>query len=200
MFRKVRCWARHFKCGSYVTKQPKVLYNVVLPLIFTEVWSVLLAFIGVVLIEALIIKAMLKDNFENVIKKIIYVNFITTILGYLLQGIARCMALPLIASLNNFPKSLLYKNEVVAGLFGNVGSAFMPMRLFEKVPVATSVEIGMSFLITFTISVIFETRSLKKAYAGNEEIQRHIPNTVLIANIVSYILLLIWVLYYIKTH
>lgn len=175
--------------------KPTVLYNVVLPLFFVEVWSVFLAFIGIVIIEAWVINKILKDNFRNVVKKIIYINFLTTVIGYLLQGIVRLIVLSLVP-----PARILWDNEFVAGLMGNVGSTTAPMRLLEKEPISTIVAIGTSFLITFIISVVVETRSLRKAYAGNEEVQRLIPTATLKANVVSYCLLLAWVLYYVKTH
>jgi len=191
MLKKVWCRIREVEFGSRYTK-PTVLYNVVLPLIFVEVWSVFLAFIGIIIIEAWVINKILKDNFKNVVKKIIYINFLTTVIGYLFQGIVRLIVL-LVAP-------ILWDNKFVAGLMGNVGSATVPMQLLEKEPLSTIVAIGTSFLITFIISVVVETRSLRRAYAGNEEVQRLIPTATLKANAVSYCLLLVWVLYYVKTH
>lgn len=183
-------------------KQSVVLYNVVLPLIFVEVWSVFLAFIAIVIIETLVIKTILKERFEDVIKKIICVNFLTTVIGYLVQGIVRLMAL-LLALPSILPRDIhhiLWDNEFVAGFFGNVGSTNIPSRLFETEFLSTVVDIATSFIITFIISVVVETRSLRKAYDGNEKIQRLVPSAVLQANIISYFVLLMWVSYYIKNH
>ncbi len=174
----------------------------VLPLIFVEVWSVFLAFIAIVIIETLVIKTILMERFEDVIKKIICVNFLTTVIRYLVQGIVRLMAL-LLALPSILPRDIhhiLWDNEFVAGFFGNVGSTNIPSRLFETEFLSTVVDIATSFIITFIISVVVETRSLRKAYDGNEKIQRLVPSAVLQANIISYFVLLMWVSYYIKNH
>lgn len=158
-------------------------------------WSVILAFTGVVILEAWIINKIIKQDFKSVLRKTVFVNFLTTIVGYLLQGILRFIILCFTPHF-----SIIWKNPYIAGVLGNVGSTHYPMRLFEKEPIATMVEVLTSFLITFILSVVIETWSLKRSYAGNEEIQKLVPNATLKANIVSYLILLVWVLYYIKIH
>lgn len=174
----------HFK---NLSRKP-VLFDVILPLVFFEVWSVFLAFAGVVILEAWIINKIIKQDYKSVLRKTAVVNFFTTIVGYLLQGILRFIFLMCMP-----PSNILWDNPFVAGFFGNVGAGYFSIH-----PIATIVEVSTSFLITFILSVIIETRRLKRSYAVNEEIQELIPKATLSANIASYLLLLIWVLYYIK--
>lgn len=181
--------------GVRATNQPIVLYNLILPLLFLEVWSVSLAFIGVVVIEALIIKTELKTDFINVLKQTIWINFLTTILGYIGQGIIRYLCLSIVGKFVH-PKAgdVFWYNPVVLGFLGNV-----PWEgAYHKYFFAAIADISTSFIITFIISVVVETKYLRKAYGEDEKIQRLIPSAVLKANIASYALLLIWVLYYIR--
>ena len=61
----------------------------VLPLIFWEWWYVVLAFIFVVLLEAYVVKLFVKDEYKRLFKILFKANLITSIGGYLLQGILR---------------------------------------------------------------------------------------------------------------
>lgn len=155
----------------------------------------IIAFIGVVILEAWIINKIIKQDFKSVLRKTVFVNFLTTIVGYFLQGILRLIILSFTPH-----SDIIWKNPYVAGVLGNVGSTHSPMRLFEIVPIATMVEVLTSFLITFFLSVVIETWSLKRSYAENEEVQKVVPIATLKANIASYLVLFVWVLYYIKNH
>lgn len=193
MIGKLKYFVKPCKYNFHPFTKKIVLYDVALPLIFAEVWSVALAFFVVVLIEAWIIKNIIKVDFSEIIGKIIYVNFLTTIVGYFLQGIGRIIILSLALKLD-----MTFKNQYVQGLAGNVGSTHT--GIFDIVPIASAVEIGASFIIAFILSVVIETRSLKRKYDGNKDIQRLIPSATLKANIASYTLLLIWVFYYVKSN
>ena len=166
----------------------------VVPVFVYEIWILLLLIIPLIFVKAIIITRIIKDNFLNVIKKIVFISTFTTIIGYCVQAIARWSALMAVDGL--FPQSRFYESSVFNGLFGNVGSAFLPMCLFEEVPVAMSIELLTSILIIFALLVIVERRKLLKEYASNREIQHRVSKAVISANVAFALLLLVCEAYY----
>ena len=87
------------------------LYNVVLPLFFCESISILLAFLGVVAIEAFVSARKLKMPFREMHYMLAGVNFVTTVIGYFMQGLLRLSAfIGYTSSLPRHETSALYGN------------------------------------------------------------------------------------------
>ena len=97
----------------------------VLPLIFWEWWYVMLAFIFVVLLEAFIMKIFIKTEYNKLLKILFKANLITTIGGYLLQGILR-LIIGMIIYITTDQYFEFY--PVIVGVLGNVaiGKNYMP--------------------------------------------------------------------------
>lgn len=164
----------------------------VLPLILIELWCVLVAVIPFVCIKFSIIKFLLKKDFKNTLFKLVWVNFVTIVIGYSVQGFMRlsvCMVIPRIYDYGEF----------INGLFGNVGSDVTPMHLFTRLPLSTTTELLTSFILIVLISVIAERKKIEKLY-HNEEGKRAISIAVFKANIISYGILFIWITYYVAVN
>lgn len=160
------------------------LYNFILPLIFLEWWYVMLALIFVVLIETYIVKLFIKEKFRRLLVLLFRANVITTLLGFLLQGIIRLIIGMIIYSTTDHD---FEHYPVIEGILGNVG---MGTRLDS----AAISEIITSMIICLVLSVIIERSMIKKDLQETHK-STVITKSVLIANIISYLILTPWVFY-----
>lgn len=158
-----------------------ILYNMVLPILFFELWNVLLAFVFIVIIETFIINKIVKGNFKSLFIFVLLGNLFSTLLGYFAQGVIRLLLTMLLVSNN-----INYKTPIVDGLLGNVG-------ISEKTKFAPELIISIltSIIITFLLSVLIEKKVLIK-YTERRFESKLISKAVVRANIVSYLLLTIW--------
>ena len=167
-----------------ITKNKSIyLYNVVIPILFFEMWNVMLAFLFIVFIEAAIISFFIKINFYKLIKSVFIANLITTIIGYLIQGILRMLIFIPISGLFGFPKFL----DIIGG-----NLSLESYATNSGLPYEIIIYFSISMIIAFFISVHFEKTYLLGAIDADK---KRIEFSVLIANIVSYTLLFIWIIY-----
>jgi len=164
------------------------LFNMVLPLILWEWWYVLLAFIIIVFIETYIVKFYTKVDFLKLFNIFIVANLITTIGGYLAQGILRVI---IGGFLYTVPKVNFDSYPVVEGILGNVaiGKEYIPKFTTEVIST-----IATSIIITFTLSVIIERKYVLKNIKPSIDISLT-SKGVIVANVISYTLLTIWICY-----
>lgn len=158
--------------------------NFILPFIFFEIWYVLLAFVFVVLIETVVIKLFCKKDFALLFKVLLKANFWTTIVGYAAQGIIMLM-------LGIFAMAAIdisTDNKIINGLVGNGGINYKGLGRFGE-PV--TVTILTSMLIGLIISIVVERRILIKAL--HKAIEPWVITGIVIANLLSYMLLFVWV-------
>ncbi|MCW3105550.1 MAG: hypothetical protein JWQ09_56 [Segetibacter sp.] len=162
----------------------RYLPNVALPFLFFEVWYVLIAFLFVVLIEALIIKIFIKENFIRLFKVLLKANFWTTIVGYGLQGVLRIIiGFIAFASIDK-----ITDNKIFNSIVGNIG---IPDKSVHKNSDMITLTLVISMAIALIISIVVERRILIKEFEGMRV--KNISISVTIANIISYILLFLWV-------
>ena len=119
-------------------------------------------------------------------------NLITTIGGYLLQGILR-LIIGMILYITT--EQYFEPYPVLVGILGNVGigKAYMPELSTDVI--AT---IATSIILTFTLSVIIERKIILKNI--DSLVDKSLASKgIIIANIISYTLLTIWICYnYVK--
>jgi len=164
------------------------LYNMILPLVFWEWWYVVLAFIFVVLLETYVVNIFIKDEYKRIFKILFKANLITTIGGYILQGILRLIiGMILYITTEQYFESY----PVIRGILGNVGIGKEYIPEFTTDVIAT---IATSIILTFTLSVIIERRIVLKNI--DKLIDKSlVSKAVILANIISYTLLTIWICY-----
>jgi hypothetical protein len=170
------------------------LFNMAIPLFFIEWWFVMIAFIFIALIESFIVNFFIKKGYRKLFKILLIANLLTTLLGYLLQGIARTIITIILWVIGLKYESFgnLLENPIIEGIIGGVtpqkGGGTPDFTLDVIFAIATSI------LITFTLSVVIERKILIK-HLGSEFERSLITKSILIANIVSYTLLTIWIFY-----
>ena len=173
-----------------ITKRIKdgYLYDMILPLFIFEWWNVLLAFIFVVIIETYFVKFFIKEQYKRLFWILFKANLITTVIGYFCQGVVRLLLMGIIGRMT---KQFFDSYPVLQGILGNVGigNAYHP-----KLDVEVISEIVTSILITFAISVIIERKILLNSLRDKFE-SSLITKSIIIANVVSYILLTFWICY-----
>ena len=157
-----------------------VFLDVVLPFLFFELWYIIIAFVFVVLIETFIVRLFLRNSFFKLFKILLKANFQTTIIGYFLQGVVRIIILFIAASLN----FKLTGNDIFNALVENVGIGFQNRT-------SVLITICTSMIIALGISIVVERKVLIKSL-NNEAINK-ITTSIILANIVSYCLLFVWI-------
>lgn len=167
------------------------LNNAVLPFIFWEWYYVLIAFIAVFILETVILKFFINETYARLLKLLFVANIITTIGGYLLQGILR-LILGLI--LYAITEQYFEEHPIIIGILGNVNT----VKVTPGITIEVLTAIITSITLSFSLSVIIERKFLlKKVNSSNKNL---ISKGVITANIVSYLLLTIWLFYgYIST-
>lgn len=178
--------------GKY---QSGYLFNVAIPLFFFEWFYVILAFIFVMFIESIVINLFLNQGFKMTIKLVFLVNIVTTILGYFVQGITRLIILMLlfygIIIIN--PEFDFYVNPFIVGVLSGV----TPEKGSGSFVFTTEIIISIitSIVFAFTISVIVE-RKLLIAMMNSEKNKKLISKAIIIGNIVSYLFLSAWIVFW----
>ncbi|MEN8119451.1 MAG: hypothetical protein ABFS35_03855 [Bacteroidota bacterium] len=169
------------------TKEQKLksitFYNTIIPIIFFELWNVLLAFIFIVFIETLIISLLTKLSFSKLFSVVLIANLITTIIGYLGQGILRMLIFIPISGLLGYIKFL----DIIGGN--------LSLESYESkpgIPYELMINFSLSMIFAFIISVYFEKKHIDREFNDDEKIT---VKPILIANIISYVLLFFWILY-----
>lgn len=161
------------------------LLNVLIPYLFFEIFSILLAFIFVVIIETLIINKYLKIGLVKTFKVCYEANFLTTIIGYFLQGLLRIIIGYTIISFSD----KLEDNSIFRGLFGNVGIA---QEVYKDINIVVLTTIITSTVLALIISILFENYYFKISLKSQVD-KNLISKPVIIANLLSYIILAIWI-------
>ncbi|MBV6483826.1 MAG: hypothetical protein KFKLKKLM_00283 [Flavobacteriales bacterium] len=170
------------------------LFNMALPLFFIEWWFVWIAFVFIIIIETYIVHLFLKKGLVKTFKLLFLANLLTTIIGYLSQGIVRVIFSVLFFILSFRFKVLedVIMHPVIQGVFAGV----VPEKGGGKTEFTLDVIIAIStsILITFLISLIVERRILISKLEMEFE-KKLISKAIIIANLISYILLSIWIFY-----
>ncbi len=91
-----------------------IIFNVAIPIIFLEGFYVILFMIPIIIIESIVIFSFLKRSALKILGLAVIANVCTTLIGYLVQGIARLILLA--------PFSILLDNEIIRGIAGNIGA------------------------------------------------------------------------------
>lgn len=164
------------------------IINVLLPFLFFEIFSILLAFIFIVIIETLIINKYLKIGLVETFKACFEGNFLTTLIGYFLQGLLRIIIGFTIFSITD----KLNNNPILNGIFGNVG---IPEIAYKDIEIEVLSTIITSTFFALIISILFEIYYFK--IRMNSQVDKAlISKSIIISNIVSYTLLPIWIYMY----
>jgi hypothetical protein len=165
-----------------------ILLNAAIPLFFIEWWYVLLALVGVVLIEATILKMYLSNSFIQIAKWIFKANLISTLGGYIAQSVVRfIIGIVIFLSVSDRGDN----TSVLDTLFGNIGVGKYqggwknPTILFNFI---------IAFSICFILSVTIESRLIRR-YAGEQKLKKDLWKGVIVANIISYGFLTWWMLW-----
>ncbi len=162
-----------------------VLYDMILPMLFFEVFYVFLAFIPIVIIETAIISFVLKEKFTKLVLVVALANFITTIVGYVVQGFARF-------SLLAIPGYYSPDNPILQGISGNVGANYYEYK--KGLPLEVMVEFITSFVICFFLSVYVENIIVRK-FIQDPQKKKKVYSAVFLANLASYALLFVWLIW-----
>ena len=168
------------------------LLNVLLPFLFFEIYSIIIAFIFVIAIETLIIKQYLKVRIVDIIKVCVKANLWTTIVGYSLQGLLRFLIGIIIFLLTD----KLNDNSFFQGLFGNVGIA---KQVYKDIDIKVLTTISTSLFFALIISIFFERKIFLKYFELQVD-KILIKKSVLVANIVSYTFLAAWIYFNYQLH
>ncbi|NJK99923.1 MAG: hypothetical protein HC838_09480 [Spirulinaceae cyanobacterium RM2_2_10] len=161
------------------------LYNLVIPFVFWEIWHVLLALLVVAALESAVLSLSLGIRRFRFFSASFGMNLVTTLFGYILQGIARII--PLLFLSNYFPDDL-NDSPLFEGIMGNVGIGFtFPSETFVA-HFATSLILAL--LISWSVEY-FVLRTIIKVQVR----QRKLLWSVFLANLVSYALILAWLLF-----
>ncbi len=158
------------------------LYNVVLPIFLFEAWYILFALVIVVVIEAFIVSKTLKLTFVKSFNYLLFVNIVTSLFGFLLQGILRMIILMTLTDGNS---------KILNILLGNFGASESNFKS------DIIIELFISLIITCGLSVYIEYKSLKRIL--KQTIPKNtIFKNILIANSVSYILIFAYLIFILK--
>tara|TARA_B100000809_G_C14844983_1_gene426167 strand:+ start:77 stop:604 length:528 start_codon:yes stop_codon:yes gene_type:complete len=166
-----------------------------IPMLFIEWWFVILATLFVIIIESAIVNYYLKLELKKTITILFKANLLTTIVGYLAQGVARIILgiifmIPMFIS--NFKIDYISGKPIIEGLFATVS----PIKGggHPEFTSAVITNILTSMLITFALSVIIERKFLISRLENKDQIKLA-SKSIIIANIISYSILTIWVFY-----
>lgn len=159
------------------------LYNAVIPILFFEIWNIILAFLFIICVETFIISIITKLSYSKLFRVVLIANLITTIIGYLMQGILRMLIFIPISGVFGFPKFL----DIIGG-----NLSIQSYATNSGLPYELIINFSISMIITFFISVYYEKKYLLKKKVFSE---KTLGFSVLIANLVSYSLLFIWIIY-----
>jgi hypothetical protein len=132
----------------------------------------------VVVIEAYVISRLLKKTFKDSFGDVLYINIITTLIGFVLQGIIR---LALLMTLSDGESEIL---NILLGNLGTIENNFTVDKIIE-------LAIGLSF--GFVISFYFEWKFLMR-FISIKYTKIEVRNAVIWANLASYIFLFFYVL------
>lgn len=168
------------------------LLNVLLPFLFFEIYSILIAFIFVVAIETIIIKHYFKIQVIDIAKICFKANFWTTLIGYLLQGLLRLLIGLIIFGATD----KLNDNSYFQGFMGNVG---ITKKVYTDIDIKTLTTIITSSIFALIISIIFENKVFIKKFALQVD-KSLITKSILIANVVSYTFLAAWIYFNYQIH
>ncbi|PCI96486.1 MAG: hypothetical protein COB15_09985 [Flavobacteriales bacterium] len=164
------------------------LCNMVLPFIFFEWWYVLLSFIFVVLLESYVIKLFLKKSFKDLFKILFYANLVTTLAGYLFQGLFRIILSIIIWLVTGQDFSSYPITRAM------LGGTEIPKGVDPQLSIEVLVTIITSIIIAFTLSVIIERKFLVNKI-GKSIDKSLITKSIIVANLISYTLLTFWLFY-----
>ena len=160
------------------------IYNVVLPMFLFEAQLILIGLVAVVIIEAIIISKILKIDFWYSLKNTLIVNIVTTLFGFILQGILKLIFGMLITD---------GENSFMNILWGNVGYS-------DKYSNFTIIVIGdliVSLIITCSLSIFIEYKHMKQIIKKGKP-EKLIFKSVLVANLCSYFAILVYLLINLK--
>lgn len=136
------------------------LFNMALPLFFIEWWFVWIALIFIIIIETYIVHLFLKKEIVRTFKILFLANLLTTIIGYLTQGIIRVFLATAFFFLSLRFKMLddVIMHPVIQGVFAGV----VPVKGGGKSEFTPDVIIAIltSIFLTFLISLIVERKFL----------------------------------------
>ena len=156
------------------------IYNFVLPILFFEALYLLYALLAIVLIEAYIISKRFKLPLPKTYKYLFLVNVISTLVGLLFQGILR-----LLIGYSAF--FIFGESKIMNVLAGNIDWDNSNFNI-ESI-----LEIIIALTLTCLVSIYIEYKCLK-GVLGDRFSNNEIRKSVKIANFVSYVLLLIYMI------
>lgn len=163
-----------------------ILLNAVLPLFFFEWWYILLALVFVVIIEAFILSKFFTIKFKLIWYEILMMNIFSTLGGFFIQGTVRLiLGLSLFTHFENYSKFPL-----LDAIWGNVA-----YPVHSKITTEIIFDLIISLLITLNTSIFMEYHSIKRNKIFNDLKKPKILKGVIITNIISYVLLSIWIFY-----
>lgn len=162
------------------------LFNAVLPLFFYEWWYLLVALIFVVAIESFIFSKFFRVKLKLIWHDVLIMNIFSTLGGFFIQGTIRMtLGILLFSNFKNYSKF-----QVLDIIFGNV-----EYPIHSKITPEIILDLIISLLITLTISIFLEYYSIKKNKIFGDYKKNKIFKGVIIANLISYTLLIIWIFY-----
>lgn len=166
-------------------RAPLRLYNLLVPFIAWELSSVILILLVIAAVEAVVLSQILQVKRWRFLRAAFFMNVITTLVGYAVQGIGRLLSL--IVILNHLPNDLAY-SPFFDGLMGNFGIGVQRPLLTFVVNLATSVL--LAFILSAGIEY-FVLRYFLRLSVGDRPLWR----AVVLANLASYALLSVWLLF-----
>ncbi|MCQ4140875.1 hypothetical protein [Chryseobacterium sp. EO14] len=162
------------------------ILNAVLPLFFYEWWYILVSFAFVVIIESLIFSFLFKTSFKLIWHDVFIMNIFSTLGGFMIQGIIRLgLGISLFSYLDSYDYFL-----VLDIIFGNVKHP-----VHSKVTSEIIFDLAISILITYIMSIFMEYSSVRRNKVLIHVEKSKIFKGIIIANLVSYSLLSIWMFY-----
>lgn len=170
---------------SKPNRAPLRLYNLLIPFIAWELFSVILILLVIAALEAVVLGQILQVKRWRFFRAAFFMNVVTTLVGYAVQGIGRLLSL--IVILDRLPHDLAY-SPFFDGLTGNFGIGVQRPLLTFGVNLATSL------LLAFIISTGIEYLTLRyilQLSVGDRPLGR----AVVLANLASYALLSGWLLF-----
>ncbi|WP_326982475.1 hypothetical protein VUJ46_20205 [Chryseobacterium sp. MYb264] len=162
------------------------LFNAALPLFFFEWWYILLALVFVVIVETFIFSKFFQIKFKSILHEVLIMNIVSTLGGFFLQGLIRVIVgISLFTHFKNYSKYPLL-NIICGNVSYPVNSKITSEIIFDLI---------ISLVIALTISIFMEYHSIKRNKIFNNLKKPKILKGVIIANIISYVLLSIWISY-----
>ena len=170
-----------------------ITHNLILPILFWEVWQVILALVIVAGIESAILSIGLAIKGVDFFKASFVMNVCTTFIGYVFQGIARIISLIIGSSLIRGPASTILDYPIVIGMTGNIGLGYhtQPIHVFI---INFSTSCSVAFLISAGVEYVV-LQKLLKAQSQQKIRKSRLFWTVCLANFVTYSLIFTWLLF-----